>query len=839
MSNSSPPDVLARYYAEEENKGYLRMHYFKKIDMEKMEKDLQKLNKVFQNDDIFLDIYINEKEKNNFDFFLNNMIGGMSDINYLEKWSNIELSNIYNYILYDNKYCSDVVSNKKGYLILKLKYTNENKIITSYFKMNCRNVKWENEKKVWHIPLFYIFEMCKLTIYLGGMVSDTVLYYLCKLFNHFSSIKHVTNVKMNELSTKDIKDDRKSDKQQQTMKGNLTLLNDNAAKVEKQDEGGSKTKLGKEDELEEKKKKKKKFRNRGNTNNDRGNTNNDRGNDNNDRGNDNNDRGNDNNDRDNTNNDRDNTNNDRDNTNNDRGNDNNDRGNDNNDRGNDNNDRGNDNNDRGNDNNDRGNDNNDRGNDNNDRGNTNKDDGHGGAYTSSNNVERAYNLEVFVKENKGAFIEYIDKVKMVQMEHIIINNSVKDNSMHIKIVPYVEDVVKKIKEINLFQWNKTENIWIVKKTNFKNFYINVIKHFDFKICSYYDYYKMVRQKLLEENVKLSRYNVNMSNSINSSGMTNIEHTNKKKIMKRKKDMMNEIRQSEKYCKHRMCYENTDSSYSDELSHNVDSSYYEGREQVNKIKLIGAANNYYKDIIYNKLNKVKNLRPPNYTYDPKGLITKNGAGTKGIEIFDMPSDINEWNKISFCIVPNEKQYIDLYDPKILCSLVSDVYLLKETAIDIILKRYNKWPEYSDVFWNSICAEYEFVVCNKNFNTRQKLAHDRLFNKQFFYIFNMESVKQSNYYDALFLCKTLITLGEGKLVSNPLEAEYIIISNCNDHSAINFYNSLQEGEEEKVKEKEKKKKKKKLPLFVTPNFIYDCILNYSISYPSKSKNHFSFV
>ncbi|SCQ12581.1 conserved Plasmodium protein, unknown function [Plasmodium gaboni] len=173
-----------------------------------------------------------------------------------------------------------------------------------------------------------------------------------------------------------------------------------------------------------------------------------------------------------------------------------------------------------------------------------------------------------------------------------------------------------------------------------------------------------------------------------------------------------------------------------------------------------------------------------------------AGTKGIEIFDMP--------------------------------ISDVYLLKEKALDIILKNYKKWPEYTDVFWNTICSENEFIICNKNFNTRQKLAHDRLFNKQYFYIFNMESIKHSNYYNPLFLCKALITLGEGILVQHPYDAEYIIISNSNDFNAIQFYNYLHE----------KKKKKKKLPLFVTPKFIYDCILNYSISYPSKNKNHFAF-
>lgn len=84
----------------------------------------------------------------------------------------------------------------------------------------------------------------------------------------------------------------------------------------------------------------------------------------------------------------------------------------------------------------------------------------------------------------------------------------------------------------------------------------------------------------------------------------------------------------------------------------------------------------------------------------------------------------------------------------------------------------------------------------------------------------------------MCKTLIKLGEGILVSDPIDADYVIIHNSEDSNAINFYTSLQETY------KNQKKKKKKLPLFVTPSFIYDCILNYSVSYPSKSKNHFCF-
>ncbi|SCQ12579.1 conserved Plasmodium protein, unknown function [Plasmodium gaboni] len=131
--------------------------------------------------------------------------------------------------------------------------------------------------------------------------------------------------------------------------------------------------------------------------------------------------------------------------------------------------------------------------------------------------------------------------------------------MHIKIIPYNEEIVTKIKQMNFIQWNRTEKYIIIKKNNFKKFYMNIIKCFNFKLCSYYDYFKLFRQKIMENDSKSLKGNFSVTTNIT----INTEYLN-------------------------------------ELSHNVDSSYYEGRELVNKIKLVGAANNYYKEVIYNKI-----------------------------------------------------------------------------------------------------------------------------------------------------------------------------------------------------------------------------------------------
>ncbi|GAB64611.1 hypothetical protein PCYB_021800 [Plasmodium cynomolgi strain B] len=698
--NHRDSTLLAKYHKGEEDNGFVRTHYFKKVEEKNVDKNLVSLEKMFLPGDIYLDVYINEKERNNFDFFLNNLLDERRrTTDFLSSWTHIEISNIYNYILYNSASCSNVMDDKKGHLVLKLKYTNENKTITSYFKVHCRNVKWESEKKVWHIPIFYIYEMTKLTIFLGGTVSDTVLYYVCKLFSHFASAREPAKQPPSG-ATKEAPSGAINEALNQPLNKppnappNAPLDEANAGKTSREGPAPPGANLAED----------------------------------------------------------------------------------------------------------------------------------------PTNPASRYDEALFSLRDKRGFIEHVAKSAMFAMQHIIVHNPVRSDSVQVKIVPYNEEVVRKMKELNLFHWDKTENIWTVKKTNFKAFYTNVIKGLDYKLCSYYDCYKFAKQQLVVEGDSKGGVCLGGSTSSVTLASSKKSATQMSSLKRKRKIPASEIKQTKQNCKLSICYESTDSSYSDELSHNVDASYYEGREQVNKIKLIGAANNYYRDIIYNKLNKLKHLKPPNFTYDPKGLITKNGAGTKGIEIYDMPSDINEWNKISFCIVPDEKEHVDLYDPKILCSLVSDVYMLKEKAVDLILKKFQRWPEYTDVYWNSICTENEFIVRNKNFNTRQKLAHDRLFSKQFFYIFNIGSVKQSNYYDALFLCKALITLGEGKIVKDPLDAEYIVVDNCNDPNAIDFYNSLQGRQ---------KKKKKKLPLFVTPTFIYDCILNYSVSYPSKNKSHFSFA
>lgn len=663
--------MFSKCYKAEEKDGFIRTCYYRMIPNEKIEKNLIDLKNVYSEKGAYLDMYLEQKELNNFDFYLNQILD-TSVTNYLEEWEEVQLSNMYNYILYDNDSGNDIFRFKKGYLELKLDYMEETKIISSYFKTNCRNVKWEGEKKVWHIPLFYLYDITKLTLYIGGKVSDMVLFHLFKLFSHLRS---VTEINMKEPKKPDQPTtvvSSSSPHQEKTLQANSSNEQTNGTNELKKQENG--TNIKKE----------------------------------------------------------------------------------------------------------------------------------------STKVKISFIQ--FIKEYKTQFINQVNNQTVFKFEHIIIINCVKTSAVRIKLIPYNEEVISKFKEHAIAKWDKAENIWTLQKVNFKSFYTDIIQFFKFKLCSHYDYYKMNTQKLLEYasvNI-LKRKNMTISNETKNTASSTSAYPSKR-------------------VKHEEYYDSSsDSCNSEKLSKHVDSSFHEGRESVTKIKLIGAAKDMnYEERIYDKLKDVKKLKPPNCSLDTKGAITRDGAGTKGVEILRLPADIYEWNRISFCVVPNKEEYINLYDPKILCSLVSDVYLLKEKAIDIILKG-GEWPENRSKYGADVFSKNEFIVRNKNFNTRQNLAHDRLFQKNLFYIFDLESVALSNYNNGLFLCKSLITLGEGKFVTDPLDSDYIVVENSEDKKAIHFYKSLL-----------KQKKRSELPCFVTPKFIYDCVLDHAVLAPSENKKHFAFL
>ncbi|KAK1937351.1 hypothetical protein X943_001163 [Babesia divergens] len=181
----------------------------------------------------------------------------------------------------------------------------------------------------------------------------------------------------------------------------------------------------------------------------------------------------------------------------------------------------------------------------------------------------------------------------------------------------------------------------------------------------------------------------------------------------------------------------------------------------------------KDKIKNLIEKVE---PPSSSISVSGKIIHGGAGTGGIEFVEMPRGSEAWNKVSFCVVPDEHEGqipVDTYDPNLLSSLVAEVFIIKESAIDYLLANFKRWPGPHDTIsytrWNHILTRNE-PRCwgGESFDRRQRLAQTRLFCDEDFFI-----TGNSQNSDAI-LCRLLIQLGNGKIVNNARDAEYVIIT-----------------------------------------------------------------
>lgn len=50
---------------------------------------------------------------------------------------------------------------------------------------------------------------------------------------------------------------------------------------------------------------------------------------------------------------------------------------------------------------------------------------------------------------------------------------------------------------------------------------------------------------------------------------------------------------------------------------------------------------------------RKVSPPLSSISSSGKIVMGGAGTGGIEFLQVPTDLDTWNQVSMCVVPNEE------------------------------------------------------------------------------------------------------------------------------------------------------------------------------------------
>ncbi|BAM39750.1 conserved hypothetical protein [Theileria orientalis strain Shintoku] len=210
------------------------------------------------------------------------------------------------------------------------------------------------------------------------------------------------------------------------------------------------------------------------------------------------------------------------------------------------------------------------------------------------------------------------------------------------------------------------------------------------------------------------------------------------------------------------------------------------EFVTKLIITVAAKDGHVQRLMEKLQTVvKKILPPKSSISSSGKVIMGGAGTAGIEVVQTPSDLDTWNQVSMCIVPDEEESqipVDKYDQNLLASLIGDVFIVKESAIDYLLSNFEVWPGPHDSVnytrWSFIINKCE-PKCwgGVDFDGRQSLAQTGLFDDEDFYISGTN--KESQY------IRMLILLGCGNIVDDAKDAEYVIITDKELPEASELY------------------------------------------------------
>ncbi|UKK02378.2 hypothetical protein MACK_001737 [Theileria orientalis] len=259
------------------------------------------------------------------------------------------------------------------------------------------------------------------------------------------------------------------------------------------------------------------------------------------------------------------------------------------------------------------------------------------------------------------------------------------------------------------------------------------------------------------------------------------------------------------------------------------------EFVTKLIITSAAKDGHLQRLADKLQTVvKKILPPKSSISSSGKVIMGGAGTAGIEFVQTPSDFNTWNQVSMCIVPDEEDSqipVDKYDQNLLASLIGDVFIVKESAIDYLLNNFEVWPGPHDSVnytrWSFMINKCE-PKCwgGVDFDGRQSLAQTGLFDDEDFYISGTN--KESQY------IRMLILLGCGNIVNDAKDAEYVIITDKELPEASELYKKFGNNDEDEIANTHGARHS----TLVTPKYIYDCILEWKLKRPSNYEGHMAF-
>ncbi|KAH7649446.1 hypothetical protein FG379_001072 [Cryptosporidium bovis] len=250
----------------------------------------------------------------------------------------------------------------------------------------------------------------------------------------------------------------------------------------------------------------------------------------------------------------------------------------------------------------------------------------------------------------------------------------------------------------------------------------------------------------------------------------------------------------------------DSSDSDLYEDDINDDYSNIRKQVIILSCLGK-DEYDNIRLKNKIEKMINeIRIPEHL--------------DGIEFMMWPKHYKEWELISFLIISKDLK-LNNYHPKLLLSLISNVMVVKENMIDYIIQK-NTWPD------DSFETRFEIINGIPSLESRLYIS-EGIFCKTKLFI---AGDPNCNHFK---LCTRLATLGNASFVQNPLLADYIVICDEKDKTAIEIKKSVPKKQATKVQNTHGETHS----IQVTPKWVYDVILDFSIIKPTSKRNHKAWV
>ena len=162
-------------------------------------------------------------------------------------------------------------------------------------------------------------------------------------------------------------------------------------------------------------------------------------------------------------------------------------------------------------------------------------------------------------------------------------------------------------------------------------------------------------------------------------------------------------------------------------------------------------------------------------------------------------------------------MNVYHPKLLLSIVSNVMIVSEGMIDYLGKK-NSWPD------NSFETRFELVKELPSLESRLYIS-EGIFCKTKLFIVGPPG---NNHFK---LCSRLATLGNASFVQDPLLADYIIICDESDPNALKIKKSVPKKQASKVQNTHGETHS----IQVTPKWVYDVVLDFTIIKPTSKRNH----